>query len=91
MLCSVIESISKRHGDTGFIYHRAMERGGRFQIGKIAFTGAVSREELRDAKAKDAVVLLLFHDNGQSGALRRMCPSGIQAWYSPLQWRIEIA
>lgn len=85
MLCSVIESISKRHGDTGFIYHRAMERGGRSKSAKLP-TGAVSREELRDAKAKDAVVLLLFHDNGQSGAW-----DNVPFWYPSLVFPTSMA
>ena len=85
MLRSVIESISKRHGESGFIFHRGMERGARSKSSKLP-TGAVSREELRDAKAKDAVVLLLFHDNGQSGAW-----DSVPFWYPSLVFPTSMA
>jgi hypothetical protein len=75
-LANVLERMKSRYRNRGFIYYRQMKR----KKNTLA-TGALSGEELSEARDKGAPVLCVFRDDGR--ALTHKIP-GHEYWYPSL-------
>lgn len=76
MLVRVLERLGPRYGQRGFIYYRAMKRR------KSTFpTGALSGDELEEARNKGAPVLFVFRDDGRALTSKT---HGREYWYPSL-------
>ena len=76
MLVRVLERMAPRYGNRGFIYYRTMKRRK-----PTLPTGALSGDELRDARNQPGPVLCVFRDDGR-GLITKT--NGREYWYPSL-------
>jgi hypothetical protein len=76
MLVRVLERMAPRYGNRGFIYYRPMKRRK-----PTLPTGALSGDELRDARNQPGPVLCVFRDDGR-GLITKT--NGREYWYPSL-------
>jgi hypothetical protein len=76
MLSLVLERLAGRYDDQGFVYYRQMTR-----TKAILPTGALSGDELRDARSMHGPVLAVFRDDGRRLETKE---NGRQYWYPSL-------
>lgn len=76
MLMRVLERMSARYEDKGFLFYRSMRR-----TKEILATGALSGPELDDARSRGAPVLCVFRDDGRGLKTKE---GGQTYWYPTL-------